>query len=60
MRIDESKIINSAKITIDDIMTSIKDPDMDGWTEFYLGKVYAYMDVLAGLKDCEVHVNENQ
>lgn len=35
MRIDESKIINSAKITIDDIMTSIKDPDMDGWTEFW-------------------------
>lgn len=60
MRIDESKIINSAKITIDDIMTSIKDPDMDGWTEFYLGKVYAYMDVLAGLKDCEVHADEHQ
>lgn len=60
MRIDESKIINSAKSIIDDVMESIKDPDMVGWGEFYLGKVYAYLDVLAGCKDCEVRTDEFQ
>lgn len=60
MIIDENKIINSAKSAIDDVMASIKDQDMDGWIEFYLGKVYAYLDVFGGCKDCEVHTDENQ
>lgn len=60
MKFDESKIVNSAKSAIDDIVSSLRDPDMDGWVEFYLGKVYAYLDVLDGCKDCEVHTDERQ
>lgn len=51
MRIDERKIISTAKNCIDDVMESINDPDLAGWDKFYLGKVYAYLDVLGGCTD---------
>lgn len=51
MRIDERKIISTAKNCIDDVMESINDQDLAGWNQFYLGKVYAYLDVLGGCTD---------
>lgn len=51
MKIDERKIISTAKNCIDDVMDAINDPDLAGWDKFYLGKVYAYLDVLGGFTD---------
>lgn len=51
MRIDERKIISTAKNCIDDVMDAINDPDLAGWDKFYIGKVYAYLDVLGGCTD---------
>ena len=51
MKIDERKIISTAKNCIDDVMDAINDPDLAGWDKFYLGKVYAYLDVFGGCTD---------
>lgn len=53
MKVDESKIINAAKNCIDDAMNSVDDPSMSDYAKFYLGKAFAYLDVLDGCTDYE-------
>lgn len=58
MKIDESKVINAAKDCIDDAMNSLDDPNMSDYAKFYLGKAFAYLDVLGGCTDYDTLAKE--